>query len=223
MATTNEIVKVFLPWVGANSDGANGPSPEDFVGVATTERLDEINEDELLRAVDRLEEYGLVRAFKTLGGPMPMEVTLTPRGFECVEEYDSDLRAYLDARQGVGARSTTINHSTITMGDHGQASAFTGGDVTQRITEITADPERLLDVSRMAREIVGLLPEHTHDEVREAATELGAAAGTGDAAELEDEDRVRAAAARLIRALTPFAAGITVIRFIIDVLTGALG
>ncbi|GLZ55006.1 hypothetical protein [Actinomycetospora sp. NBRC 106378] len=214
MTRTNAVVQHLLRW-GYNNEGAR----HGLASYLATEPVVEgepVSPEDYGHAVKRAARLRLIEVIPMEESSVPVPTGLTDLGRQCVEEYEGDPSAWEAA--GRPTSGTTINHTTITMGDYGQAAAFTSGDVQQSLTQITTDPERLRDVGRMATEILPLLPEHMHQEVREASQDITRAAD-----DPTDTNRLRAAGARLSVALGPGAAMLTIVRFIIDLLSGGLG
>lgn len=216
MSRTNEICKMLLNWLDAVRPDDHG-RPDKLLNEAPTIDSRPVTEQELGRAIDRAESRGMLTTTAAgFGGGLPSFADLSALGHECVEDHGGDMDAFAEAQRGP---SGSVTYSTITMGNHGQASAFNSGGVSQTsITQITTDPGRLRDVANAAEEILPLLPEHTHDEIRAAAQEIRDVAETPD-----DESKLRAAGARLVAVLGPAAGLFTIARFVIDALSGGLG
>lgn len=212
MARTNAVARAFLLWLDVNE--ARHPNPQEWLDTEPVIDGEPVTEAELERVAMRCVSYELIKGLKTGESRMPLRVHLLDGGRECIDDYAADPRAWRDAQRGSGA-TTYDQRVWITQGDYAQAVAH-AQDVAQDMT-LEVDPDRLADVADAAEEVAGIVSPARQAEVRAAAGELR------EAAKGSDEARMRTAGAALLAVLGPFANGFTVIRFIIDALSGGLG
>ncbi|GLZ55005.1 hypothetical protein [Actinomycetospora sp. NBRC 106378] len=204
------MARAFLRWLDEHE--ARHPNPHDYLDVEPLVDNLPVTEQELERAVLRVESYGLIKGLKAMGSRIPLRVHLLDPGRECIDDYDADPARFRQAQGGPGDQ-----HVTIHQGDYGQAAAFAGRDVVQTMN-VTEDPDRLRDVARASREVLPLVPEQYRTDIERAVEDAEDAVGSP-----RPRLTVKQAAAALAAALAASASLLVVLRFIIDALSGGLG
>jgi hypothetical protein len=207
---TNAVARAFLCWLDEHE--ARHPNSHDYLDEEPVVDNLPVTEQELERAVLRVESYGLIKGLKAMGSRIPLRVHLLDPGRECIDDYDGDLARFREAQGRPGNQ-----HVTIHQGDHGQAAAFAGRDVVQTMN-VTEDPDRLRDVARASREVLPLVPEEHRTEIERAVEDAEDAVSSP-----RPRLTVKQASAALAAALAASASLLVVIRFIIDALSGGLG
>lgn len=217
---TNDVGKLFLRWLADECDG-EARNPLRFLESGPVLDGQPIEEVHVGRVLDRIEELGLGRTLSSFSSPIPMDVKLNSRGWNCVEEHDCDMVAYEGALRGT-ATSTTTQTMNVHQRDGGNVSGFTGGgDVAQaNRVEIAGDPDRIRAGADAVEELLRLYPgTQNRAEIEGAVEDARKAASDGD-----DEARATAAS-RLVTTITTMSGVSTLARFVIDWLggPGALG
>lgn len=214
---TNDVAKLFLRWIVDEHHG-DAMSTARFLDAGPTVDGEPVAEVHLGRVLDRLEDLGLAWTLKTLGSTLPVDVRLTPRGWQCVEEHDGDVSAFEVALRG--GTSTTTQTMNVHQRDGGNVSGFTGGDVAQSSRVEVGAPERIRAGADAVEELLRLYPgTQNRTEIESAVEDARKAASDGD-----DEARATASG-RLVAAITTMSGVSTLARFVIDWLGGpnALG
>lgn len=211
---TNDVGRAFLHWFGEHAD--RDPNPEEFLNDAPEIDGVPITEAELTKAVLRAEHYGMLRGLRGDGRSMPLRIRMLPPGQECLDDFDGDMRKWNEAQRGTST-VTTDNSVHVTARDNATVMAH-AQDAVQNVSATSINADRLREVGQAAQEIVDVLPRPIREEVEQAGKDLVRAADDPD-----DVEQVKSAGQRLLDLLSGSSASLVIVRFVIDVLTGALG
>lgn len=120
-----------------------------------------------------LAEQGLLLGIQVYGGPGHLRPTITNQGKICVEQFDSDVAAFLAPTR----RENSVNYNTSIHGSSGfqVANASPGASMHSTVTITDDHRQQLVEITRQIAEQISGLPQSLQPEAQEALAELEAA------------------------------------------------
>lgn len=143
------------------------------------------SEEDIEEAREFLGDQGLLRGVNT-NGPRYLRPTITPAGKNCVENYDSDVAAYLNPDKG-----SSVNYNTNIQGSSGfqVANDSPGSSMTSTVTISSDNRQQLVLIADQIAHEISNLPANMRPAAEEALTELREATASSSG----DKGRIRAA------------------------------